>query len=532
MEPTGPSSRGSRSSVSARLLGLLTPASSVDERLLTARVRTYLGAIGAFGIGFAIHDYVRSVWLFGASPIPSPMVGLLGVLGVSSAALWAWLRGKDLTVAQLEPIELAASVGLLAGLGGMHLLAGPQDRTIGLVPGLALILVCRASIVPTRASHTFVLGILATGFHAWAAARSGPRHGYSALGWAWIVIIWGTAFSFASALVACTIYRLRGAVQEARQLGDYTLEECIGEGSMGVVYRARHQFLKRPAALKLIHPDRAGERAILRFEREAQETAQLAHPNAVAVFDYGRTPDGVFYYVMEYLQGLDLQSLVELDGPQPPGRVVHILAQAAGALEAAHRRGLVHRDVKPANVMLSSLETTPDLVKVVDFGLVKAVSGTRDLSLSRSDVVVGTPLYMSPEAIADPSRITHRADLYALGCTGWFLLAGRSPFEGRRMVEVCAAHLHEDPGALSDVRGERVPADLERLILDCLKKDPEGRPVSARVLRRALLGCGCAGDWDEERARSWWAGHRDPLYVRRAHEPTAPRRAVGAGPVG
>lgn len=516
------------SSVPGRVLGLLAPSATTDEHLLTSRLRVYVGAIGAFGIGFAVHDYTRNVWARGPEALASPMLALLTLLGGGACATWLWLRarGRALPVRRAEGIDVALSLGVLAGLGVMHLLAAPDDRTVGLVPGLALVLVFRAAIVPTNASRTLLLGLAATAFHAWAAWTSGPRHGYDAGGWAWIVAIWGTAFSLASALVARVIYRLRGDVRAARHLGDYVLEEKIGEGSMGVVYRARHHFLKRPAALKLLPPERAGETTLARFEREVQDTARLAHPNAVVVFDYGRTADGVFYYVMELLEGLDLQSLVELDGPQPPARVIHLVAQVAGALDAAHRRGLVHRDVKPANVVVSCRPAAPDLAKVVDFGLVKEVDRADSLGLSRRDAVIGTPYYLAPEAITSPEAVDHRTDLYSLGCVAWFLLVGRPPFAGDTLVKVCAGHLHEAPPSPSAALGRRVPGDLEALVLRCLAKAPDDRPASAGALRRALLRCEDAAGWDEERAAAWWDERAGAVEAHRARA----RGDGGSGP--
>ncbi|HJK96951.1 MAG TPA: serine/threonine-protein kinase [Polyangiaceae bacterium LLY-WYZ-14_1] len=527
---------GTPSSVPGKILGLLSPSATSDERLLSARLRVYVGSLGAFALGFAVHDYVRNRWVYGAGPAPTGMLVVLFGIGMFASGLAIFLRGRRLSLPWAELLDLGVTATLAAGLALMHLLADPGARTVGLLPGLLLVLVSRAAIIPTRSSRTLVLGLAATSLNVWAAWQSGSRHGYAAADWAWVVGIWGIAFSIASALVARVIYRLRGEVEAAQRLGEYTLEEPIGAGAMGMVYRARHHFLKRPAALKTIRPDRVGASTIARFEREVQQTALLSHPNAVVVFDYGRTPDGIFYYVMELLEGVDLQSLVETHGPQPPGRVIHLVAQAASALEAAHRRGLVHRDVKPANLVVTGQTSAPDLVKVVDFGLVKelgaeghgpghdarprAAGSFGEATLSGPGRVVGTPLYMAPESIVSPDEVDARADLYALACTAWFLLVGRPPFIGHSAVEVCAAHLHEKPRRPSEVLGTPLPADLEAVVLGSLAKDPEDRPASALALRAALLGCACAKDWDEECARRWWAGRG-----------TTPPPPVSDGPV-
>jgi serine/threonine-protein kinase len=278
-------------------------------------------------------------------------------------------------------------------------------------------------------------------------------------------------------------------VAKATQLGQYVLEEKLGEGGMGEVYRARHRFLRRPTAVKLLPPDRAGADTVARFEREVHETSLLSHPNTVAIYDFGRTREGVFYYAMEYLDGADLQRLVEKTGPLSPSRVVHVLAQIAGALAEAHGLGLVHRDMKPANVVLCERGGVKDVVKVVDFGLVKhLVSDPRSVRQTAANALVGTPAYMAPEAIRDPDHIDGRADLYAVGAIGYFLLTGREVFEEHSIMTMLAAHLHDVPVPPS-ARGAAVPADLESVLMQCLAKDPGHRPPSARALRDALLAC-------------------------------------------
>ena len=274
---------------------------------------------------------------------------------------------------------------------------------------------------------------------------------------------------------------------------------------MGVVYKATHAFLRRPTAIKLLPMERAGEHNITRFEREVQLTSMLTHPNTVSVYDFGRTPEGTFYYAMEYLEGIDLQTLVDTDGPQNPGRVVHIMLQAVGALVEAHSVGLIHRDVKPANINLSERSGTPDVVKVLDFGLVKQL-GSPDAKTSASQVnnIIGTPLYLSPEAITAPSTLDGRADLYALGAVGYYLLTGMPPFTGASIVEVCGHHLHTQPIPPSVRLGRPVPEDLERVILACLAKSPADRPADAKALKRLLAGIKARGEWSEESAHAWW----------------------------
>ena len=320
-------------------------------------------------------------------------------------------------------------------------------------------------------------------------------------------VLWSLCAVGLSTLTSGVIYGLRRRVSEARRLGQYTLEEKIGEGGMGTVYRARHAMLRRPTAVKLLPPDRAGAQNLHRFEREVQTTAQLSHPNTVAVYDFGRTPDGVFYYAMEYLEGIDLLTLAREFGPQPPGRVIHILSQVAGALQEAHSVGLIHRDVKPANIILCQRGGAPDVAKVVDFGLVRDLAAGRSATLSGLDLVTGTPLYLSPEAIRAPGAVDGRSDIYALGAVGYYLLAARDVFFGATVVEVCAHHLHTKPEPPSAALGRPLPADLEGLLMSCLEKDPALRPQSAGGLEEALLACSSAREWGEREARGWWRSH-------------------------
>ena len=293
---------------------------------------------------------------------------------------------------------------------------------------------------------------------------------------------------------------------------------------MGVVYRARHAMLRRPTAVKLLKPDRVGEASLRRFEREVQLTAGLSHPNTVSVFDYGRTPDGIFYYAMEYLDGLTLEEVVGGDGPQPPARVAHVVRQVLGALAEAHGIGLVHRDVKPGNVILCDRGGVPDVAKVVDFGLVKEAEGDGDAGLSRDGALLGTRLYLAPEAIRSPAADA-RADLYSVGAVAYFLLAGRPVFEGRSVIEVCSQHLHAVPVPPSARLGRALPEGLEAWVLACLEKDPERRPSSAAEAAERLERAG-AGEWTADDARTWWAGKGRALAARRRAHPPEIRDAV------
>jgi serine/threonine protein kinase len=327
------------------------------------------------------------------------------------------------------------------------------------------------------------------------------------VGSAWLVLALGLGASALCAFglsAARMVARLRRQVQVTQQLGQYTLLEKLGEGGAGVVYKARHAMLRRATAIKLLAADNGDPSRQARFEREVQLTSELTHPNTIAIYDYGRTPDGVFYYAMEYIDGITLQQLVEHDGPLPPGRVCHLLRQACRAIGEAHQVGLIHRDLKPANLMVCQRGGTADFLKVMDFGLVKDIGNPRagDVTGSTTAGVLGTPLYLSPEAISRPSEVDGRADLYALGAVAYYLLVGAPVFTGNTIVEVCGQHLHTTPTAPSSRTDRPIPPALERLILRCLEKKPADRFASAAALLAELDGITAA--WTDEDAARWW----------------------------
>jgi serine/threonine protein kinase len=249
--------------------------------------------------------------------------------------------------------------------------------------------------------------------------------------------------------------------------------------------------------------------AVARFEREVQMTSGLTHPNTVSIFDYGRTPEGVFYYAMEYLDGTNLDDLVRRYGPLPEARVVYLLKQVCGALAEAHATGLVHRDVKPANVFLTRRGGLHDFVKVLDFGLVK-VADAREANLTSANTVTGTPLYLSPEGISRPDSVGPPADVYALGAVAYYLLVGQPVFDGKSVVEICMKHINEEPTPPS-ARGASVSPELEHLLLKCLAKSPDSRPPNAGALLAALEDLPTAGRWTAALAARWWA---DPPQAR------------------
>ncbi|MBM4072882.1 MAG: serine/threonine protein kinase [Planctomycetes bacterium] len=319
-----------------------------------------------------------------------------------------------------------------------------------------------------------------------------------------ILVAGASAVLMLTILVARQQRAMRKAALEARQLGQYRLEEKIGAGGMGSVYRARHALLRRPTAVKLLEPAKMSDLAIARFEREVQLTSQLTHPNTVAIFDFGRTPEGIFFYAMEYLDGINLEELVASAGPLPDGRVVAILRQVCSSLAEAHALGLIHRDVKPANIILGNRGGVADFVKVLDFGLARTVGSERDVRLTGAGDLTGTPLYLAPEAIERPETVDARTDLYAAGAVGYFLLTGRSVFEGDSIIDVCMKHIKNIPPPPGQRIGRAVDPLLEALILRCLAKDAAQRPTDALAVVAELMRCRCAGDWGQAQAEQWW----------------------------
>jgi len=344
--------------------------------------------------------------------------------------------------------------------------------------------------------------------------------------------VWPNAVAAVLAIgVSRVVYRLGEQLSEARQMGSYHLESLLGKGGMGEVWRATHRMLARPAAVKLIRRDALGERdtvgaerALRRFEREAKVTASLRSPYTIELYDFGISQNGTFYYVMELLDGIDLQSLVERFGPQPSGRVTRILRQACHSLNEAHLAGLVHRDIKPANIFLCRHGTDLDWAKVLDFGIVKhrAFGGKVDAQLTEVGAFTGTPAYMPPEMVLGDGNVDGRADLYSLGCVGYWLLTGKLVFEGMNPMAVMAAHAHQQPKPIAERTGAAVHPGLAALILTCLAKDPADRPANAAELGRALAALDVEREWTETDIERWWAGHFPAQGAASDAAPTIP----------
>jgi serine/threonine-protein kinase len=511
----------------ARVAGPTTSDSEEARAFLQARVALFWQVI------FFIILFGSVLGGLGAVKAPGPDL-LVTLASAANAGIFWWLcrRGtRSIRFSRtMESVGLLlnSAIGaltsryILDGFAGDHALAGGQAVTIadGYVSmlqlfGMAMMVAIRAALVPSSPRRTaiitaaFVLPmILVTTLVVPAGGSSLAWRAVDSDAYPWlpgtIVMMW--VFT----LITCTviswvIYGLRAEVREARRLGQYVLERKIGEGGMGQVYRARHGMMRRPTAIKLLRADRSGDIDLGRFEREVQLTARLTHPNTITIFDYGRTQDGVFYYAMELLDGATLQRIVTVDGAQPVARVVRILKMVCGALAEAHAIGLIHRDIKPANIMLCMQGGERDVVKLLDFGLVKEIAVDRRVELTAASMVVGTPQYMAPESIRDPGSVDGRADIYAVGAVAYYLLAGVDVFDGKSVMEICGQHLHQPPTPLS-ARGFEIPPELEAVVLACLEKDPDRRPQSASELQRRIDACALdsAGSWDAAAAAAWW----------------------------
>ncbi len=306
-----------------------------------------------------------------------------------------------------------------------------------------------------------------------------------------------------------TIRSLRAAAFEAKKLGQYRLKRLLGRGGMGEVHLAEHTLLKRPCAIKLIRPEMAGKvETLKRFEREVQATAQLTHWNTIEIYDYGMAEDGTFYYVMEYLPGLNIDQIVAEHGPMPASRAIHFLKQTCDALSEAHAKGLVHRDIKPANIFAAKRGGTYDVGKLLDFGLVRSDDRDFDAKLTQEGRITGSPLYMSPEqATGDDSDA--RSDIYSLGGVAYYLLTGEPPFQETKPVKLILAHVQTIPPKPSTICAD-VPADLEAIVMKCLSKDPKERYQSVDELRDALVATADNGLWNRQKATDWWQSHGCP----------------------
>ena len=406
-------------------------------------------------------------------------------------------------------IVIALSIGLL-------------DYAVGAPAGIswiAVIILLFPSVIPSAPWKTLLVALIAASMDPLAAmfwkSRGGDVPGTAAV---FILAVPNYLCAALAPVISHIIIRLGREVRKAREMGSYVLGDRIGRGGMGEVWQATHRFLARPAAIKLIQPEVLtavtkiqADVLVQRFRREARAAANLRSPHTIQLYDFGVAGDGTFYYVMELLNGMDLQSLVEEHGPLPPARTIHILQQVCESLAEAHERGLVHRDIKPANIQVCCMGHYYDFVKVLDFGLVKSASvdAAVDSRLTAPNVVAGTPAYLSPES-ALGELVDQRTDIYALGCVAFWMLTGRQVFEGQGVVQVMARHIHTPPEPPSLYSLFHIPPELDELVLACLAKQPEDRPARARELADRLAQCEVREPWSREHARLWWESRLEP----------------------
>jgi hypothetical protein len=445
-----------------------------------------------------------------------PIADLIAAASVASSLALYWWAGRE---GQNPRVTLNAGLGYLVFTAFSLGLITHWDHTSSAAPIHSMIswdgilIMMFAAIVPTSPRRMAIAGMLAVSMNplGMLVARAEGIWQFDSVFAVFDMHFPDYLLVGVAAVISHVVTRLGRQVGKARELGSYQLTETLGKGGMGEVWRARHRMLARDAAIKLIQPEllaegsgRKADQAQRRFEQEARITASLRSPHTVELYDFGVTEDGVFYYVMELLDGIDLGTLVTRFGPQPAARAVHILRQTCLSLEEAHGHGMIHRDVKPGNIFICRMGTEYDFAKVLDFGLVKTLNA-KDEGLTAEGGIMGTPDYMAPEMALGGGNAGAASDLYGVGCVAYWLLTGKRVFETSGAVAMMLAHVRETPAPLSEKAGHEVPAALEQIVMRCLEKNPADRYASAEELERALAGCSDTGElWTRERARKWW----------------------------
>lgn len=505
--------------------------------LLQRRLAT-LAWVGALGFALALARF----WLMNPSGVPGAAAGLGGTL-----LCLVVLKGRTLEPRALRLMEATLFGVIVASMAlTQYLVLGGalEEGRLGLyrqlvnrMPGLwVLIVMAYGMLVPNRWRRPAAFGAAAaltaigTGVTVYLQYRSMVDRlltsevvETAAFGLAQLAL--GVLLASAGANL---IHGYRADLAEADNAGMYLLQERLGFGGMGEIWQAQHRMLRRPVAIKMIRRDLVGGSRVdpdtlqRRFRREARATARLQSPYTVHVFDFGVTQDGTLFYVMEFLDGLDLVEIVKHYGPMPANRAVYLIRQAALSLREAHERGLVHRDVKPSNIHVGQLAGSWDWVKVLDFGLVKLTENTdpEDTELTEDRTTTGTPAFFPPEMAAGASAADHRADIYALGAVTYWLVTGQLVFPDLPPLQMMLAHAKEDPVPPSQRVEMEIPADLEAVILKMLRKEPADRPQSMDEVVAALDACDLGEPWTSVRAADWW----------QLHHPENVARAVAHGP--
>ncbi|HEU5154250.1 MAG TPA: serine/threonine-protein kinase [Gemmatimonadales bacterium] len=435
-----------------------------------------------------------------------------------SLGLFLYTRRQDsdprfsLDLGLVYMMYTAVALGLM-----IHWEKVPQGlHVFPLISWIGAIVLAFAAIVPSTPGKTLVAGLIAVSMNPIGMVTAKARGVWDYGPWENVVVMHYPDYILlgVAVVISYVMTRLSLQVAKAKEMGSYRLGELIGTGGMGEVYRATHRMLARPAAIKLIRPgvlgranQAAADLAVKRFWREAEAAASLRSQHTVELYDFGVMEDQTVYFVMELLDGMDLEAIVRKNGPLPAGRVVYLLTQVCESLEEAHSRGLVHRDIKPANIHVGRMGLRHDYVKVLDFGLVKSVSTDSDETVgTMAGFTPGTPAYMAPEQ-AMGEKVDHRADIYALGCVAYFMLTGQKVFEADTPFQMINRHLNDIPVPPSKRTELPIPPSLENLVLSCLAKNPADRPQSAAELGKALLAVETE-PWTEGNARKWWMKHQ------------------------
>ena len=493
------------------------PGSSALPADLLREAAQRLGILALVLAGLALIDLVLGQTLFPSFNRGFPIWLTIEVVAVAlvSVGVFLYTRYSHSRPESFIMLGLAYAVVICASLAfAEHILMTPETFTAGpRLSRVSFILLILPAFVPARPRATLVGTLIGASMNPLAMAIvAAARHLSVPPTYLFSMHVTGYLAAGVAVILSQVITRLGRQVRDARDLGSYRLGELLGRGGMGEVYVAHHRMLARPAAIKLIRPeklefdpDEAVTRMVQRFKREAEAAASLRSPHTIELYDFGETEDGTLYFVMELLDGIDLDSFVERFGPMPPARVVHVLRQACESLAEAHSQGLVHRDVKPANVHLCRMGLEHDFVKVLDFGIVRSqhrTAGGATLATA-VDRIIGTPAFMPPE-MATGGAVDGRADLYGLGCIGYWLLTGQLVFDGVTAYDVVAQHMAAVPVPPSVRSGLPIPAALDAVILDCLAKDPAQRPPDGMALARRLAACAAVELWSEEEAQRWW----------------------------
>ena len=450
-----------------------------------------------------------------------PIDAIAAVSIVASLAVyWYTRRHKDskisLDLGLAYMVASSTGIGLVFHIGMVYFGNRPTPERI-IAPEISWIgveILLFAALIPTRPGKTVIAALVAASMNPIGMLISRAK-GMWDFGSAWNVLLMhypDFLIVGAAGVISHVVTQLGRQVTRAREMGSYQIGELLGSGGMGEVYKATHTMLAREAAIKLIRPEALGggtnsdgaNVAIRRFTLEAEAAANLRSPHTVEVYDFGVTEDNTLYYVMEMLEGMDLETLVTKHGALPAGRVIYLMRQACESLEEAHAKGLVHRDVKPANIHVGQVGLRYDFAKVLDFGLVKEVKRP-DPMLTAEGLTVGTPSYMAPELVLNEA-VDGRADVYALGCVTYYLLTGRKVFESDNMMRLMVKHLEEKPAAPSTQTDLPIPPSLDAAVLGCLAKDPAARTQSAAAFAAALSSAEADVEpWGQEQAAAWWS---------------------------